>query len=141
MKLRLKNQRQFDLGSQRTMPEPRNCLISNICFKAGYIYSWGRGIEKIINACTQYGCAPPIFESNPASIQVTLLPKFKMPPQVSQQEPPQVGASQQTHEVRGSNPSTHGRIPIDNETVLSEIINNKPAKPLNDAQLGGYFFA
>ena len=85
-------------------------------------------------------CAP-IFEINPASIQVTLLSKFKMPPQVSQQEPPQVGASQQAHEVRGSNPSTPDKMPIDNETVLSEIINNKPAKPLNDAQLGGYFFA
>lgn len=29
---------------------------------------------------------------------------------------------------------------IDDETVLQDRFHNKPAKPLNDAQLGGYFF-
>ena len=31
------------------------------------------------------------------------------------------------------------KMSIDYETVLAEINGNKPAKPLNDAQLGGYF--
>jgi predicted HTH transcriptional regulator len=48
--------------------------------KAGYIDSWGRGIEKITNACTEYGCPVPIFEATPTGVQVTLLPNFKMTP-------------------------------------------------------------
>ena len=33
--------------------------------KAGYIDSRGRGIEKITNACIEYGCPAPIFEAPP----------------------------------------------------------------------------
>jgi len=30
---------------------PRNPLIADVCFKAGYIDAWGRGTLKIINSC------------------------------------------------------------------------------------------
>ena len=69
---------------------PRNRLIADICFKAGYIDSWGRGIEKITTACTEHGCPAPNFEITPTGIRVTLLPKFNMASQVT----PQDGTSQ-----------------------------------------------
>ncbi|WP_192922514.1 hypothetical protein [Sphingobacterium bovisgrunnientis] len=31
--------------------QPRNILIADVCFKGGYIDSWGRGMLKIYNAC------------------------------------------------------------------------------------------
>ena len=65
---------------------PRNRLIADICFKAGYIDSWGRGIEKITTACTEHGCPTPNFEITPTGIRVTLLPKFEMPSQVTPQD-------------------------------------------------------
>lgn len=69
---------------------PRNRLIADICFKAGYIDSWGRGIEKITTACTEHGCPAPNFEITLTGIRVTLLPKFNMPSQVSGQVDGQV---------------------------------------------------
>jgi ATP-dependent DNA helicase RecG len=32
---------------------PRNPIIADVCFKAGYIDSWGRGTIKIIDACKE----------------------------------------------------------------------------------------
>ena len=32
---------------------PRNPIIADACFKAGYIDTWGRGILKIINSCKE----------------------------------------------------------------------------------------
>jgi len=34
---------------------PRNPIIADVCFKAGYIDSWGRGTIKIIDACKEAG--------------------------------------------------------------------------------------
>jgi len=36
---------------------PRNLLIARTCFMAGYIDLWGRGIQKMINACKKGGIA------------------------------------------------------------------------------------
>ena len=35
----------------RGISRPRNPLIADVCFKAGYIDSWGRGTIKIYEAC------------------------------------------------------------------------------------------
>ena len=39
--------------------KPRNPLIADICFKGGYIDSWGRGTIKIIEACHEAGLPEP----------------------------------------------------------------------------------
>lgn len=39
--------------------QPRNVLIADICFKGGYIDSWGRGILKIFKACEEAGLPEP----------------------------------------------------------------------------------
>ena len=38
---------------------PRNPLIADVCFKGGYIDSWGRGTLKIINSCIEAGLPEP----------------------------------------------------------------------------------
>jgi len=41
--------------------KPRNPLIADTCFKAGYIDSWGRGTLKIIEACKQADLPEPVL--------------------------------------------------------------------------------
>ena len=42
--------------------KPRNPLIADVCFKGGYIDSWGRGTIKIIEACEESGLPEPILK-------------------------------------------------------------------------------
>lgn len=51
---------------------PRNLLIADICFKAGYIDLWGRGTLKIIQACKQAGLPDPKIEELDGGIQFIL---------------------------------------------------------------------
>jgi ATP-dependent DNA helicase RecG len=51
---------------------PRNPLIADACFKAGYIDSWGRGIEKITGACHAADLPEPTFEETEGGMRVTL---------------------------------------------------------------------
>ncbi len=52
---------------------PRNPLIADICYKAGYIDSWGRGVEKITEACKRYGLPQPVIEERFGGVAVELL--------------------------------------------------------------------
>jgi ATP-dependent DNA helicase RecG len=51
---------------------PRNPLIAEVCFKAGYIDTWGRGIEKITQACQTAMLPAPRFEEADGGFRVTL---------------------------------------------------------------------
>jgi ATP-dependent DNA helicase RecG len=42
--------------------KPRNPLIADTCFKAGYIDLWGRGTIKIIEACKEAGLPEPVLK-------------------------------------------------------------------------------
>jgi ATP-dependent DNA helicase RecG len=42
--------------------KPRNPLLADVCFKAGYIDSWGRGTIKIIEACKKAGLPEPVLK-------------------------------------------------------------------------------
>lgn len=44
-----------------SVSKPRNPLIADTCFKAGYIDSWGRGTIKIIEACKEAGLPDPLL--------------------------------------------------------------------------------
>src|SRR5690606_11725202 len=52
---------------------PRNKHIAEAFFRAGYIESWGRGIEKILTAFQQAGLPEPIFEESWGGVMVTFL--------------------------------------------------------------------
>ena len=51
---------------------PRNPLIADILFKAGYIETWGRGTLKIIEECKSAGLPEPIIEEVGGGVQITL---------------------------------------------------------------------
>jgi ATP-dependent DNA helicase RecG len=52
---------------------PRNANIAGVFFKAGYIESWGRGINNIITACTEAGLPEPVIEEDQGGIRITFL--------------------------------------------------------------------
>ena len=52
---------------------PRNPLIAEVCYRVGYIDSWGRGIEKITDACKQAGLPDPIIVERTGGIAVELM--------------------------------------------------------------------
>jgi ATP-dependent DNA helicase RecG len=52
--------------------QPRNLLIADICFKGGYIDSWGRGMLKIYNACKESELPEPEIKELQNGLLVTL---------------------------------------------------------------------
>ncbi|MDL2263150.1 winged helix-turn-helix transcriptional regulator [Synergistaceae bacterium OttesenSCG-928-I11] len=55
--------------------KPFNPTIANIFYLAGYIESWGRGVEKICRACEADGIPRPEYTINPGDIMI----KFTAP--------------------------------------------------------------
>ena len=52
--------------------KPRNPLIADIFFNAGFIESWGRGIIKVLDECKNNGLPEPDISLNSGGIIVTL---------------------------------------------------------------------
>ncbi len=52
---------------------PRNRNIADIFFRAGYIESWGRGTNKIIDTCIEAGLPEPIIQQYENGISVLFL--------------------------------------------------------------------
>ncbi|MEO2070334.1 MAG: ATP-binding protein [Zunongwangia sp.] len=63
----------IDKLKQKHSSYPRNRNIANAFFKAGYIESWGRGINKIIVACKEAGLPEPIIEEDQGGVSVIFL--------------------------------------------------------------------
>ena len=55
---------------------PRNRNIASVFFKAGYIESWGRGINKIIEACIEAGLPEPLIEEKQGGFSITFRKEF-----------------------------------------------------------------
>ena len=51
---------------------PRNVLIADVCFKGGYIDSWGRGTLKIYDACNEAELPEPEIKEFQGGFLVTL---------------------------------------------------------------------
>lgn len=52
---------------------PRNPNIAGAFFKAGYIESWGRGVNRIIEDSLQAGLPEPVIEEDMKGLRVTFL--------------------------------------------------------------------
>ena len=52
--------------------EPRNVLLADVCFKGGFIDSWGRGTLKIYEACKEAGLPEPEIKDFQGGFLVTL---------------------------------------------------------------------
>ncbi|OGH59576.1 MAG: transcriptional regulator [Candidatus Lindowbacteria bacterium RIFCSPLOWO2_12_FULL_62_27] len=50
---------------------PPNPLLANAFFRAGYIESWGRGIEKIRRECREHGIEPPLYDFEMSGLMLT----------------------------------------------------------------------
>lgn len=94
---------------------PFNPLLANTFFRSGYIESWGRGIEKIQQACQQHKIPKPVFDFGMAGLMLT----FRANSQ--QLKALQDGAGQSTQETTGK---TTGKTP---DLILALV--------LKDAQL------
>jgi ATP-dependent DNA helicase RecG len=51
---------------------PRNPVIADVCFKGGYIDSWGRGTIKIFEACEEAGLPEPEMQEQDGGFLITL---------------------------------------------------------------------
>jgi len=52
----------IDKLSKAHYSAPYNPDMANVFYRAGYIEHWGRGIQKINDACKELGAEPPQFE-------------------------------------------------------------------------------
>ncbi len=60
--------------------EPFNPSIANVFYRAGYIESWGRGIQKICEACRELGTAEPEYTvlGNDLTVKFSALESVKV---------------------------------------------------------------
>ena len=56
---------------------PFNPKIASTFFRAGFIETWGRGIERITTACKEAGKREPLFEAKSTEIAVTFFMDVK----------------------------------------------------------------
>lgn len=61
------------MGKHRS--RPYNPHIASTFFKAGYVETWGRGIQKICSSCAKYGSPPPEYTVHSEDIMVKFLAK------------------------------------------------------------------
>ena len=69
---------------------PYNPLIASAFFRAGYIESWGRGIEKINSSCNSYGNDTPEYDVKSKEFIIMFKSLGGNPTQVPTQAPTQV---------------------------------------------------
>ena len=50
---------------------PFNPLLASAFFRAGYVESWGRGIEKILSECRKHNIPPPLFDTGLSGLMLT----------------------------------------------------------------------
>ena len=66
---------------ERHRSQPYNPNIANGFFRAGYVETWGRGIEKICEACKKHGVPMPEYTLHLEDIMIKFTPI--MEPKVS----------------------------------------------------------
>ena len=54
----------------RHRSQPYNPHIASVFFRAGYVETWGRGIERICEACSEHGIANPEYSLHLEDIMV-----------------------------------------------------------------------
>jgi len=52
---------------------PRNRLIADVFFMAGYIEAWGRGIDIMLEGCREYGMPEPLIVEEQDGVSVSFL--------------------------------------------------------------------
>jgi ATP-dependent DNA helicase RecG len=90
--------------------------FTNAFFRAGYIESWGRGIEKIHRECREHGIEPPVYDFGMAGLMLTF-----------QANPAHLPAAASEHGGRGATRETTPiATPITTPNQLVSMILAKP---------------
>jgi ATP-dependent DNA helicase RecG len=55
---------------EKHVSKPFNPIIAHAFYLAGYVESWGRGVEKIMNACREDGIPAPSYTVHPGDIML-----------------------------------------------------------------------
>jgi ATP-dependent DNA helicase RecG len=53
--------------------QPHNPDIANAFFRAGYVETWGRGIERICEECAKHGIPNPEYTLRPEDVMVKFI--------------------------------------------------------------------
>jgi ATP-dependent DNA helicase RecG len=51
--------------------DPYNPLVAAAFFRAGYVESWGRGIEKMLRECVAHDVPAPLFDTSMSGLMIT----------------------------------------------------------------------
>ena len=102
---------------------PRNPLIADVCYRAGYIDTWGRGIQKIVSACRESGLNDPQFEDVFGGLRVTLTGhRLKEPPEAVTAWSAEKSAEKTPGKTPGKTPVKILQLLLDNpEMTIPEI--------------------
>ncbi|MFV5701728.1 ATP-binding protein [Flavobacterium sp. XS2P12] len=101
---------------------PRNPLIADVCFKAGYIDSWGRGTLKIYEACKEMGLPEPEIISMDGGILVTVFKKTTQLP--NDQAVVSTGTMKSIEELQKEFGLLSDRITLGKETNVAFLRSN-----------------
>ncbi|MBQ4300513.1 MAG: hypothetical protein II765_03140 [Lachnospiraceae bacterium] len=58
---------------------PYNPDIANVFYRAGYIETWGQGIQKICDECTALGAELPKYEIIGTGLRVYIFRRLRVP--------------------------------------------------------------
>ncbi|RTY67678.1 ATP-binding protein [Flavobacterium sp. LB2P53] len=105
---------------------PRNPLIADVCFKAGYIDSWGRGTLKIYEASKEMGLPEPEITSLDGGILVTVFKKTTWSPndKVDDQAVIPAGTTKSIEDLQKEFGLLSDRITLGKETNIAFLQGN-----------------
>ncbi len=95
--------------------QPFNPLLANAFFRAGYIESWGRGIEMIGRECREHGIDPPFYDFGMAGLMLTFRANYAyrqaaaLDPSVAATQKAPQNTTQKILQVLARNPSLSRR--------------------------------
>jgi ATP-dependent DNA helicase RecG len=104
------------LGQHRS--QPRNSAIANTFFRSGQIETWGRGIEKIEEACRAEGKPLPVFRAKSREVSVS----FPFTATAGDSVPPGTGhgdASAQVPKPGAYVPMSGAHVPMYTKVILA----------------------
>jgi len=100
-----------------------------VCYRAGYIDSWGRGIEKITDACKQAGLPEPIIVERTGGVAVELLKAQASEKTVSERSGDDFGTiSERIRKEFGTEPAKFFEIICQHPEYTAEQIAKKLGK-------------
>ena len=79
---------------------PYNPKIAYAFYRAGFIETWGRGIERITTACKEAGKREPLFEASPSEVSVTFFSDVNIGESIGESIGENIGGNPGEHETQ-----------------------------------------